>query len=166
MKWQPVAFDWNRARAFLAAAEEGSFSAAARVLDTTQPTVGRQVAALEEELKAEAEHAAQAPTAVLQAEHRWHEGVHRRAMGLREGLGDELFQSLPSRLVVRALHQAEAPRRARGHRVRFRESIHHARLDGAAPPDPSPRRETARPATTMLLAAPEMDDLSVTYDRR
>jgi hypothetical protein len=67
---------------------------------------------------------------------------------------------------VRALHQAEAPRRARGHRVRFRESIHHARLDGAAPPDPSPRRETARPATTMLLAAPEMDDLSVTYDRR
>lgn len=32
------------------AAEEGSFSAAARALGTTQPTVGRQVAALEEEL--------------------------------------------------------------------------------------------------------------------
>lgn len=43
-------FDWNRARAFLVAAEEGSFSAAARALSTTQPTVGRQVAALEEEL--------------------------------------------------------------------------------------------------------------------
>ena len=43
-------FDWNRARAFLVAADEGSFSAAARVLGTTQPTVGRQVAALEQEL--------------------------------------------------------------------------------------------------------------------
>lgn len=43
-------FDWNRARSFLAAAEHGSFSAAARVLGTTQPTVGRQVAALEHEL--------------------------------------------------------------------------------------------------------------------
>ncbi|MEZ4384514.1 MAG: LysR family transcriptional regulator [Nannocystaceae bacterium] len=43
-------FDWNRARAFLVTAEEGSFSAAARALGSTQPTVGRQVAALEEEL--------------------------------------------------------------------------------------------------------------------
>ena len=43
-------FDWNLARAFLATAEGGSFSAAARILGTTQPTVGRQVAALEEEL--------------------------------------------------------------------------------------------------------------------
>jgi DNA-binding transcriptional LysR family regulator len=50
MDWRSVAFDWNRARAFLVAAEEGSFSAAARALGTTQPTVGRQVAALEEEL--------------------------------------------------------------------------------------------------------------------
>ena len=45
-----IAFDWNHARAFLATAETGSFSAAARALDTTQPTVGRQVAALEAEL--------------------------------------------------------------------------------------------------------------------
>ncbi len=37
-------------RAFLATAEEGSFSAAARVLGLTQPTLGRQVAALEEAL--------------------------------------------------------------------------------------------------------------------
>lgn len=43
-------FDWNRARAFLATAEEGSLSAAARALGTTQPTVGRQVSALEHEL--------------------------------------------------------------------------------------------------------------------
>ncbi|MEV8465889.1 LysR family transcriptional regulator [Fluviibacterium sp. DFM31] len=43
-------FDWTRARAFLATAEEGSLSAAARKLGLTQPTLGRQVAALEEEL--------------------------------------------------------------------------------------------------------------------
>ena len=50
MDWKTLRFDWNRARAFLVTAEEGSFSAAARALDLTQPTVGRQVAALEEEL--------------------------------------------------------------------------------------------------------------------
>ncbi len=50
MEWQTVNFSWDRARSFLAAAEEGSFSAAARALGSTQPTVGRQVAALEEEL--------------------------------------------------------------------------------------------------------------------
>jgi len=43
-------FDWNHAKAFLVTAEEGSLSAAARVLKLTQPTLGRQVAALEEEL--------------------------------------------------------------------------------------------------------------------
>ena len=43
-------FDWNLARAFLAAAETGSFSAAARSLNLTQPTLGRQVAALEQAL--------------------------------------------------------------------------------------------------------------------
>jgi DNA-binding transcriptional LysR family regulator len=50
MSWQSIAFDWNQARAFLATAEEGSLSAAARALGQTQPTLGRQVAALEEEL--------------------------------------------------------------------------------------------------------------------
>jgi DNA-binding transcriptional LysR family regulator len=50
MDWLATAFDWNRARAFLVAAEEGSFSAAARALDVAQPTIGRQVAALEREL--------------------------------------------------------------------------------------------------------------------
>ncbi|GAA5214136.1 LysR family transcriptional regulator [Corallincola platygyrae] len=43
-------FDWNRARAFLVTAEEGSLSAAAKVLNMTQPTLSRQVAALEQEL--------------------------------------------------------------------------------------------------------------------
>lgn len=50
MDWRSVAFDWNHARAFLVTAQEGSFSAAARALGSTQPTVGRQVAALEAEL--------------------------------------------------------------------------------------------------------------------
>ncbi len=50
MDWRAVRFDWNRARAFLVAAEEGTFSAAARALQMAQPTVGRQVSALEEEL--------------------------------------------------------------------------------------------------------------------
>ncbi len=43
-------FDWNRARAFLVTAEEGSLSAAARALGMAQPTLGRQVSALESEL--------------------------------------------------------------------------------------------------------------------
>ena len=50
MDWRSVRFDWNRARAFLVTAEEGSLSAAARALGMTQPTLGRQVDALEEEL--------------------------------------------------------------------------------------------------------------------
>ncbi len=50
MDWRSVRFDWNRARAFLVTAEEGSLSAAARALGMTQPTLGRQVSALEEEL--------------------------------------------------------------------------------------------------------------------
>lgn len=50
MNWQSVRFDWNRARAFLITAETGSLSAAGRALGLSQPTIGRQVAALEEEL--------------------------------------------------------------------------------------------------------------------
>lgn len=48
--WSGIAFDWNRARAFLVTAEEGSLSAAARALNMSQPTLGRQVSAFEEEL--------------------------------------------------------------------------------------------------------------------
>lgn len=43
-------FDWNHIRAFLATAETGSLSAAARRLDQTQPTLSRQIAALESDL--------------------------------------------------------------------------------------------------------------------
>ena len=50
MDWRSIKFDWNRARAFLVTAEEGSLSAAARALGMTQPTLGRQVSALEKEL--------------------------------------------------------------------------------------------------------------------
>lgn len=50
MDWKSVKFDWNRARAFLVTAEEGSLSAAAKALGMAQPTLGRQVDALEEEL--------------------------------------------------------------------------------------------------------------------
>ena len=50
MDWRSVKFDWNRARAFLVTVEEGSLSAASRALGLTQPTLGRQVSALEQEL--------------------------------------------------------------------------------------------------------------------
>jgi len=50
MDWRHVSFDWSAVRAFLATAEEGSFSAAARATGSTQPTVGRQIKALEEQL--------------------------------------------------------------------------------------------------------------------
>jgi DNA-binding transcriptional LysR family regulator len=44
--------DWNALQVFLVAAEGGSFSAAARRLKLSQPTVSRQIAALEEQLGA------------------------------------------------------------------------------------------------------------------
>ena len=43
-------FDWNLARSFLAVLETGSLSAAARELGSSQPTVGRQIYAIEEQL--------------------------------------------------------------------------------------------------------------------
>lgn len=45
-----IDFDWTQARAFLATAEAGSFSGGARALGLTQPTLSRQVAALEADL--------------------------------------------------------------------------------------------------------------------
>src|SRR5262250_3090727 len=42
--------EWELCRSFLAVLTEGSLSAAARVLDIAQPTVGRHVAALERSL--------------------------------------------------------------------------------------------------------------------
>jgi len=43
-------YDWSLIQTFLAVAEHGSFSAAGRALGLSQPTVGRQVAALEQQL--------------------------------------------------------------------------------------------------------------------
>lgn len=45
-----MSFDWNLAKTLLAVADEGSLSAAARALGQTQPTVSRQIAALEHSL--------------------------------------------------------------------------------------------------------------------
>ena len=42
--------DWNQLKAFLETAETGSLSAAARKLGLTQPTLGRQVAAIEQRM--------------------------------------------------------------------------------------------------------------------
>ncbi len=50
MNWDAVNFDWNQAKAFLATVQEGSFSAAAARLKLTQPTLSRQVSALEADL--------------------------------------------------------------------------------------------------------------------
>jgi len=51
MTWTSVNFDWNHIRAFLVTAEEGTLSAAAKELGLTQPTLSRQVSALEHELE-------------------------------------------------------------------------------------------------------------------
>lgn len=50
MNWKAIKFDWNNSRAFLVTAEEGTLSAAAKALGLTQPTLSRQVAALEAEM--------------------------------------------------------------------------------------------------------------------
>lgn len=50
MNWKSVLFDWNHVRGFLATVEEGSLSAGARVLGVTQPTLSRQISALEQSL--------------------------------------------------------------------------------------------------------------------
>lgn len=50
MNWKSIKFEWNNTRAFLVTAEEGTLSAAAKALGMTQPTLSRQVAALEEEM--------------------------------------------------------------------------------------------------------------------
>lgn len=51
MDWKHIQFDWNHARAFLVVADEGSLSAAGRAMAISQPTLGRQITALESQLK-------------------------------------------------------------------------------------------------------------------
>ncbi len=48
-----TSFDWSLVQAFLAVAEEGSLSAAARKLGASQPTLGRQIRTMEEQLGVE-----------------------------------------------------------------------------------------------------------------
>lgn len=50
---KPILNDWALVQAFIAVAEGGSLSAAARVLGQSQPTLGRQIRQLEEQLGAE-----------------------------------------------------------------------------------------------------------------
>lgn len=49
-------FDWSLVQAFLAVAETGSLSGAGRMLGTSQPTLGRQIKAIEAQLGAELFH--------------------------------------------------------------------------------------------------------------
>lgn len=51
MRKRMDAIDWNQLKAFLETAETGSLSAAARKLGLTQPTLSRQVAAIEKHLR-------------------------------------------------------------------------------------------------------------------
>lgn len=46
----PTHFDWSLVRSFLAALDQGSLLGAARVLKTSQPTLGRHIAELESQL--------------------------------------------------------------------------------------------------------------------
>lgn len=50
MNWQQGQFDWNHARAFMVVADEGSLSAAGRVMGVSQPTLGRQISQFESAL--------------------------------------------------------------------------------------------------------------------
>jgi DNA-binding transcriptional LysR family regulator len=50
MNWDAISFDWNHIRAFLAVVQHGSLSGAARALRQTQPTLSRQISALEQAL--------------------------------------------------------------------------------------------------------------------
>lgn len=48
--WREINFDWNHVRAFLVTMQAGSLSAAATLLGVSQPTLSRQISALERSL--------------------------------------------------------------------------------------------------------------------
>jgi DNA-binding transcriptional LysR family regulator len=88
--------DWNLLRSFVAVAEDGSLSAAARALGLSQPTLGRHVAQLEDGVGASlfARHPrglvlTERGTALYDAARQVRDGVHRferQAAGLGQGL--------------------------------------------------------------------------------
>ena len=79
--------DWNQLRAFLATAETGSLSAAARQLGLTQPTLGRQVSAVEQRMgvtlfERSGKAMALTPTGLDLLEHARAMGAAAQALGL------------------------------------------------------------------------------------
>lgn len=105
MNRPPLAFDWNQMRAFLATVEAGSLSAAARALGLTQPTLSRQIAALEDDLGLLLFERIGRRMALTEAGHRLAE--HARTMG---GAADRISmtaasqsQSLEGRVRVTAV---------------------------------------------------------------
>lgn len=79
--------DWNQLRAFLETAETGSLSAAARKLGLTQPTLSRQVAAVEQRLgvtlfERVGKRMALTPTGLELLEHARAMGASADALGL------------------------------------------------------------------------------------
>lgn len=106
-------FDWNHARALLAVADHGSYSAAAKVLRTTQPTIGRQISALEEQLRVtlverEGRGIALTPAALALVEHarEMGEGARRLALtasGRSEALEGVVTLSVGEILAVHVL---------------------------------------------------------------
>ena len=66
----PNRFDWALVRSFLAVLDAGSLMGAARRLNAQQPTLSRQVAQLEAQVKALKDKAAQRRSMALQAARR------------------------------------------------------------------------------------------------
>lgn len=116
-------FDWNHARALVVVADHGSYSAAAKVLRTTQPTVGRQIAALEEQLSVtlverEGRGIALTPAALALVEHarEMGEGARRLALaasGRSEALEGIVTLSVGEIIAVHVLPPVLAEIRAR-----------------------------------------------------
>ena len=95
MDWRTTKFDWNRARAFLVTAEEGSLSAAAKALGMTQPTLGRQVTALTPGIECVLPGLSPIPVPFYLTTHR---ALHtsRRIRVVFNGLADALGQDWPA----------------------------------------------------------------------
>ena len=159
MDWRSVNFDWNRARAFLVTAEEGSLTAAARALGMAQPTLGRQVTALEQELGVAlfervgrglsltpgglelVEHV----RAVILATHPRSIAALQRAMAVREDMTARLREiELPTLVVCGADDQISPPSEMREMAAALPRAT-YVEIDGAGhlPPLEQPSATTA-----------------------